>query len=338
MGRLFFMANLKKIAIIGAGFSGLSVCWHLLTLSQHQIILFDDQRGASSIATGLVHPYPGQDGKKSWRAEEGLKMASLLFDVAEDQLKKIVVERGGIYRLALNEAVKKNLSSYSDVEKIADNYFLIRSGMTVFAPLYLEGLWEACRKRGAVKYPVSVHSLSSLADFDCIVLASGAQTMDFGELYHAARGIQQLPLRKVKGQVLICRGNELEKSLIGKGYVAKTATAGVVQWGATYEKNFSSEEASMREAYQLLKPKMDTFLPYTGTLEVQECKAAIRMVVVGHYLPLALKISDKVWTLTGMGSRGLLYHALLGKILAEAILANEEELIPTELRRRKVCL
>lgn len=42
------------------------------------------------------------------------------------------------------------------------------------------------------------------------------------------------------------------------------------------------------------------------------------------------------WLVCGLGARGLVYHAWLGKLLAEAVLQNSEENIPRELLRWKV--
>ena len=64
-----------KIAIIGAGLSGLSVAWHLSLHRQCAITLFDPQGiagGASGIAAGLMHPYPGLMGMRSFMASEGI--------------------------------------------------------------------------------------------------------------------------------------------------------------------------------------------------------------------------------------------------------------------------
>jgi len=39
-----------------------------------------------------------------------------------------------------------------------------------------------------------------------------------------------------------------------------------------------------------------------------------------------------VWVLSGLGSRGLLYHALLADFLVTAMLAGDDSLIPPEVR------
>ena len=39
------------------------------------------------------------------------------------------------------------------------------------------------------------------------------------------------------------------------------------------------------------------------------------------------------WAVTGLGARGLVYHGWLGRLLAEAIGADDETLLPAELMR-----
>ena len=66
-----------KIAIIGKGLAGLGVAYYLC--SQYDLIdLYFDQEGASQAASGLMHPYVGETGKKSFNAdgyyEEALRL------------------------------------------------------------------------------------------------------------------------------------------------------------------------------------------------------------------------------------------------------------------------
>ena len=54
-----------KVAIVGAGFSGLACAWHLLHMQTEppQVTLFDRKGiggGASEITAGLIHPLPEQ--------------------------------------------------------------------------------------------------------------------------------------------------------------------------------------------------------------------------------------------------------------------------------------
>jgi glycine/D-amino acid oxidase-like deaminating enzyme len=49
--------------------------------------------------------------------------------------------------------------------------------------------------------------------------------------------------------------------------------------------------------------------------------------------PLSVRVacSVPVWLLVGLGARGLLYHAWLGKLMAAAVLSNSEAGFPHEL-------
>jgi glycine/D-amino acid oxidase-like deaminating enzyme len=55
-------------------------------------------------------------------------------------------------------------------------------------------------------------------------------------------------------------------------------------------------------------------------MDIEECKAGIRVVNSKHYLPIVGKLSEGLWVMTAMGSRGLLYHAYAAEELSKAIL------------------
>lgn len=79
----------RRYAILGAGFAGLSVAWHLLQLSgeslQISVEVFDEEgigAGASGVSGGLLHPYTPK-GKLVWSGVEGWTAALELLSVAE---------------------------------------------------------------------------------------------------------------------------------------------------------------------------------------------------------------------------------------------------------------
>ncbi|MEW5299267.1 MAG: hypothetical protein WDW36_002300 [Sanguina aurantia] len=47
-------------------------------------------------------------------------------------------------------------------------------------------------------------------------------------------------------------------------------------------------------------------------------------------------IAAPVWVIAGLGSRGLVYHGLLGRLLAEAVVSEREDLLPPELTSWKL--
>lgn len=306
-----------RIAIIGAGFSGLAAAWNLLNF-QHQVVIFDPlQGGASTIATGLLHPYVGEEGRRSLFATESIAKTEELLQVAEKSLGQAVY-REGVIRIAQNEAQKCAFENHSavfkDVMPLGNNRFFVKSGKTVFCKRYLQGMRLAIVERGGQFIAEKIIELRQLKAFDQIVIAAGSSIRDFPEV--------QLKLKFVKGQVLTCRvpdHMQIERSLIGKGYIAVSDEPKVCHVGATYERHDMTENTNLLQTQKLLFTKISRFYPEIEQLQPIGCSSAIRVMRQGHYFPIATKISAQLWAITAMGSRGLLYHAYFGNKLAQAI-------------------
>ena len=103
--------------------------------------------------------------------------------------------------------------------------------------------------------------------------------------------------------------------------------------GSTYEHEFNTPNPEPEVAIPELRKKVESFFPKLAKAEVLDIRAGIRASTKGQRLPIVGNVSEKVWFITGMGSKGLLYHAWLGECLATAILENEPELIPGEVRQ-----
>ncbi|KAI3433842.1 hypothetical protein D9Q98_003645 [Chlorella vulgaris] len=78
-----------RVAVIGGGFAGLAVSWHLLSTACNarpvQLHLFDAYglgAGGSGAAAGLLHPYTAR-GKTLWRGLEAFQEATALLEAAE---------------------------------------------------------------------------------------------------------------------------------------------------------------------------------------------------------------------------------------------------------------
>lgn len=287
---------MKRVAIIGAGFAGLAAAYYLS--EKFQVVLFDQKGiggGASGISSGLLHPYPGEKGRRSWHAEEALQATRELLKVAEDELGKPVAQYEGILR------VGECLEPGDDVEPLSNGTFLIKSGITVFPELYLEGLWKACLKRGAKLELKRIASLQEVSGFDHTILAAGAGIRHFPECRH-------LKINFVKGQVLTCvLEKPLKRSISSKRYFALTPSENISHLGATYEREFTDDLPNRETAIALLKPET----------EVLDCRAGIRVTNPAHYFPILEQINPTTWVITALGSRGLLYHAYMGRKIRE---------------------
>lgn len=316
---------MKRVAIIGSGLAGLSVCYHLLSLGV-EVALFDPNGiggGASSASTGLLHPFPGRLALRSWNASAGMIASNELLQIAEAALGRKVAERTGIFRPSTMEAQTKafQLRAREDSEAIWQESPLfgpglwIPSGITVYSNLYLQGLLRACL--GATLFKEKISSLKQLNSYDAIVIAAGFETPQFEECKH-------LSLKATKGQSLLCRWPQrLDYSVGSLGHISPTEDPGLCQIGSTYEREFKNTLPDLEKALSL-KEKVACFYPPARDFEVVEVRAAVRISPMNGYRPIVAKVSDKAWVFTGLGSKGLLYHALLGRALAEAIVTGRD--------------
>lgn len=327
-----------KIAIVGAGFSGLATAWHLLNSSSKKIsvVIFDSigiGGGASGIAAGLLHPFSGAHAKLNWQGLAGMKATQQLLDVAAKTLQMPVATYSGILRIAVSEEQNQDFAhcaqkyqetkwlSVSECQKIFPHLIqkpgiLINDGITVNSSLYLQGLWKACEDRGALFKQQTISQLSELDHFDAIVIAAGYASKNISE-------VSSLPLTPVKGQILELKWPsgiiELPLPINSYTYIIPSYEKHTCIVGATYERDFIDEEPNREVAKKELLTKTEQILPLLENASIIDCRAGIRASTPDHR-PIAKRINEKCWVLTGMGSKGLLYHALFAEHLAKEIL------------------
>jgi glycine/D-amino acid oxidase-like deaminating enzyme len=309
-----------KIAIIGAGLAGLSTAWHLCHFARPPT-LFDPKGiggGASGISTGLLHPFPGRRALRSWGAGEGMEATRALIAVSEEAMGRPVASRTGIFRPAVTTQQKEDFAARAknDGEAVWQEHPLfgpgiwIPEGITLYSRLYLEGLWKVCQTLGAHLVQESISSLEELEAFDRIVLTAGFETLKFAP---------HLPLEATKGQTLLCRWPEpLPCSVVSQGHITLTEDPALCQIGSTYEHGFSNLKPDQTAAQELLS-KAARMYPPAGEYEVVEMRAGARISRPKGYRPILEKLNAKTWVFTGLGSRGMLYHAWLGKQLVQEL-------------------
>ena len=89
--------------------------------------------------------------------------------------------------------------------------------------------------------------------------------------------------------------------------------------GATFEKKYLTKGPDEKVACDDILPKVTALLPQLRQSKIIECLAGFRVVTPNH-LPILENFGKHRWLLTGMGSKGLLYHAFYAKQLAEKIM------------------
>jgi glycine/D-amino acid oxidase-like deaminating enzyme len=128
----------------------------------------------------------------------------------------------------------------------------------------------------------------------------------------------------VKGQILELewpkRHSPLPCALNSQAYIVMSSDQQTCFVGSTYEKNYRDLKADPETALAEIMPKACAMLPFLKEASLLNCYAGIRSVGPGH-LPFLHSITPQTWILAGMGSKGLLYHALMAKELADKLVA-----------------
>lgn len=311
-----------RIAILGAGFSGLAACINLSKM--HQVDVYDPKGiggDTSSIAAGLLHKYAGPRAKLNRFANEGERESLELFKQAELALGCSIILSKGILRVATTKQKETDYlaraSQYPDCSWVEADQFgmpglFIEDGLIVDCGKYLKGLWKACSNCRFI--PEAVNSLKQLDSYDAIVAATGAGIMQFDEL-------RSIKITQVKGQLLEFAWPDippLKVCLNAEAYIAMLSGNKSCAVGATYEKEFDSSLPDQKIAEKLLRPKIEAICPQLKYAEIIGCRSGVRASTPDH-LPIIGRYSEKLFAITGMGSKGLLYHALYAKKLCTMI-------------------
>lgn len=328
--------NERRIAIVGAGFAGLALCWYLQQECRCHISVYDGVGiggGASAISAGLVHPFTGPEARASAAAKEAFQCSRELIQRVV-ALDPTAILSHGILRVALTEnqqmAFKQRSVecpellwlSASEVQRripgvVAAPGIWIEQGLVVDSQRYLQGLWSLCEQQGAVFHRETIADLAQLSDYDQVVVTSGFASRRFPEL--ADYGI-----RGTKGQMLELAWPEelapLQIALNSDVYIIPTPGSRSCIVGATFEHNFASEAADVAFAESYLRPRAESLLPALQGARLIHCRAGMRATTPSRQ-PIARHISGRVWALTALGSKGLLYHAWLARKVAGAVSA-----------------
>lgn len=290
-----------RCAVVGGGLAGLGTT-HALLERGFEVDLYDKYgigAGASGIASGLLHPYPGKKGLKSKFADEAMIKTLSLIDQAEAFLGKKVALRNGILR--------KNWEPpewFDDLEQMSEGV-LIKSGCTVYMKSYLQGLFKSMQ--GVTFYQ---EELSDKEKYDCVIYAMGKGMKSLG-----IEGVQY-----VKGQILTCRSDEsFERTVVGSGHISPLEEKGLYHVGSTYEHHALDDEPDQEVAISYLKPRIETFYPGFDQFDIVKCSSGVRVCVKGSYIPMIEKTGHNEYIFIGLGSRGLLYHAFFAQKVAELV-------------------
>ena len=288
--------------VIGAGLAGLSAAYFLKKKGHTVTIYYSGEPYASNVFSGILYRYPGRWGKKSKYADEAYALSMSLISEVEEKLGiKVIISRGVIKKFA------PRLKKFIDV-KMLDGDAYIDDAITVNMREYTSGLRQLIGEDAFIQKKINV-----LPQFDGnIIVASGYGIKNM----LSVDGLMYRKGHQYKGKKTV--GTKEYGSIVGRGHISYL-NKNEICLGSTYETEFSSDDIDKEYAEKEINKKIE---PWHGNLGVMKEKQFVSGVRVGQdstYLPLVKYIKKNTYVYTGLGSRGLLYHAYYGRKLSDLI-------------------
>lgn len=364
------MDTSADVVVIGAGLAGLSLAAALSDLGVQTYVIERATlgSGSSGVPIGLINPAAAKQANLSWNAKSCISAIDQLLERTRSHSEQLFFKKSGVLRPSVDaatlEAFSTSLSRHSypvgwarwmnseEVDtfhpnlKHAGGGLWVNEGYTVDVPTYLDALALMLREIGATVstgteivsktwLPIDklwVIDLSNGITLRArhVVTTTGAAILDDPDW-------KWMPVHKIKGQMALYRSSEQLKwthAIAGRGYVAHLNG---YDWviGSTFEHHFDNlepDEAGLR----FLEQKVDSLLPdirLHSELSQQWVGVRLgtpnRMPIIGPH-----PLSKGLWVFTGLGSKGLLYAAYLGQLLA-ACMVNYSA-IPIEVSTERL--
>lgn len=351
-------------AILGAGLAGLSVAKSLKEQDENCSIVIVDPTGigggASGAPIGLVNPATGRYANKSWRAEESIRKVFENFEDVEKYSPTSFFRKSGVIRPAADKKIaNRMLENFRQTEwkdswvtwlnedeintqypglHCVDGGLLIHEAATVAIPVYLKALVsylldsDVHFKMGSSFELIQLNDEWKLNFKKNEAFCASNLIITAGIKSSSIAPFNDLPLIAVKGQLALFENKQsfpFNQAVSALGYYASLEDSIFVA-GSSYEHKFTHENTDKFGA-EYVTNRLHKIIPElkeTAILIKQwsgvRASTPDRMPIVGKH-----REYNNCFTLCGLGSKGLLYSALLGEILAESIVNNSE--IPFEV-------
>ena len=234
----------------------------------------------------------------------------------------------------------------------------------IHVPLYLKALWKACQEKveecdGSISWERSELDNGDTStimqqldnDHDVVILAAGSGILKDGLLCN--QNDVTLPVQLIRGQSILMDLPEdvghktINDALLCGKYISPIPTSTIENQGDDPRNNNNNREfvigatheykeipLSQEEVFQELKQRSYQLAPRLwDSGVVNKLTSGIRMQSNrGKYgrMPIIGRLHSKnnnSWIFTGLSSRGLIYHGLFGRWLAEAVLNDDEQIL-----------
>lgn len=289
--------------VIGSGIAGLSAAYFLQKAGFCVTVYsLEKKSAASNIFVGILYKFPGRWGKKNKFADIAYQESKELIDLVQVKTgRKIIISTGLIKKFA------PKLKNQEQV-KIVDGDAHIQQALSIDMREYREGLKDIIGRENFVEKEVA--SLSEIKGKKVIACGYGVKDL-----------ISCSNLKYIKGQQYKGKKKSPHSeygSIVGRGHISFLEEGGICL-GSTYETEFTDDRVDEALATAEIRKKIEPWYESINNISEQEFVSGVRVSQSSTYLPLVEKIDENTFLFTGLGSRGLLYHAYYGKILANQV-------------------
>jgi glycine/D-amino acid oxidase-like deaminating enzyme len=330
------------LVIAGAGLAGAFSAYY--ASNEGSVLLLDPggpAAGASGAAAGLVNPFMGVRARPVWKYGEAL---AALADALSSRDTRESVLADGILRPASSaeQAVHfiESAASFPDElawlapSELAERFpevasehgaLMVRRGYGLDVGRLVTGMVRCAVEAGAIFLDGrAVSAWRDTGNHLDIALNNGETVQGRTLLLAVGAGfdrfdaLRRLNLHAVKGQTVRVVGEGIWRAegpcLSGAGYVVPDRDGFIL--GTTYEHRFEDAHPTI-EGRQAILERCAGDLPGLRQARFAEARAGIRVTVPGTRKPVLgpLENGGRIWTFTGLGSKGLLMGALLGRNL-----------------------
>ncbi|GFS41636.1 FAD-dependent oxidoreductase family protein [Actinidia rufa] len=358
-----------RYAVLGAGFAGLSVAWHLLALLQHSpqelnvsIDIYDEDGisgGASGVSGVLLHPYSPKNAQKCLAS---CQIESIDGDAAQVLVPNLCAPLNSAFYMpeAINIHPQRYLKAFfiaceNLTKDLSNSGFkgkscaCTRCLLTTFVNWKRNPRHDHCCASGVTQHCANVTMwVFAVGEYSAVIVCLGARAVFLPELSG------KLPLRTCRGVIAHLRlpddisevYPDYSPSILSDAWLAVRGPrnlhlGSIWEWNSrNYSPDVPPDEAS--KALEELLPKASAIYPAIENWVFTGASAGLRAMppLTPHgSLPLLGCLDDfvggshtcKYWLFGGLSSRGLLYHGWLGKLMAQAVLSCNEDLLPSEL-------
>ncbi|WP_022834856.1 NAD(P)/FAD-dependent oxidoreductase [Salisaeta longa] len=348
--------------VVGAGIAGACAAFELSRKGTVRVLEAQTPAaGASGAAAGLVNPLMGRKANPTWRLHEALAATRSLIARAaaehtfsDDGVLRPTVEPAQVDFFKERHDEFPELTAWLSEAEVAARFpdvqtcggaLFIPQGGAVDVPSFVRCLLQAAQQRGAdvlTHTPMTSWTADATGATVTVGTSDGPATyrarhvvLCLGQGYPGHPALEALDLEGIKGQTVrmarpAATGTGPLVPMSGRGYLVPNGDTLIA--GSSYTHTFDSLAPDPENTRYILE-KTNQMLPGVAGAAPQSVTTGVRVKHRSSNLPLVGPLpetNERVWTLTALGSKGLLTAPLLARALPTYI--HDPATIPSDVR------